>query len=267
MSAADDAVTVLVELGMNRNEALAYVALLEHAGDQGATGYEVGANSGVPRSAVYKILSRLEELGAVFPVGESPTRYVPTDPQRFVEAMQRTFASRTARAVDRLGCLSRRARPEPVWTVSGYDEVIARADAMIRGARSSIYLSVWERELHRLRPALEAVADRELHCVLHSAAPIAEPPQGFSTWFGGVGVDVSWSHKVLVVVDRDQALIGGAEPEADNHAVWTSNPSLVDVATNHIVLDVTLIARASGRDCDAAVIPMMRPFLGRKERG
>jgi len=111
LSAADDAVTVLVELGMNRNEALAYVALLEHAGDQGATGYEVGANSGVPRSAVYKILSRLEELGAVFPVGENPTRYVPTDPQRFVEAMQRTFASRTARAVDRLGCLSRRARP------------------------------------------------------------------------------------------------------------------------------------------------------------
>jgi len=64
-----------------------------------------------------------------------------------------------------------------------------------------------------------------------------------------------------VVVDRREALIGGSEPDADNHAVWTTNPSLVDVATNHIILDLTLMSQRSGRSCDADVAPMMRPHL------
>ena len=60
-----------------------------------------------------------------------------------------------------------------------------------------------------------------------------------------------------------EALIGGTEPDADNHAVWTTNPSLVDTATNHIILDITLMARDRDReaDCEAVVSPMMRPHL------
>ena len=42
---------------------------------------------------------------------------------------------------------------------------------------------------------------------------------------------------------------------------WTTNPSLVDVAANHIILDITLLARAQGRDATGDVAPMMRPHL------
>ena len=73
-----------------------------------------------------------------------------------------------------------------------------------------------------------------------------------------VGVDEPRQHEVAGGVDHlvvghhmvDEADLGGAggtggtEPDADNHAVWTPNPSLVDVATNHIILDITLMARA-----------------------
>jgi hypothetical protein len=65
------------------------------------------------------------------------------------------------------------------------------------------------------------------------------------------------------VVDRREALIGGAEPGADNDAVRTTNPSLVDVATNHVILDLTLLAQRAGRSCEADVAPMMRPHLDR----
>jgi hypothetical protein len=64
---------------------------------------------------------------------------------------------------------------------------------------------------------------------------------------------------MLLVVDRQQVLVGGAEPEADNHAVWTMNPSIIDVVTNHVILDVTLIARRTGRPCEEDVAPLMRP--------
>ncbi len=267
MSAAADAVSLLVELGLNRNEALAYVSLLENAGADGATGYEVGTISGVPRSAIYKILHRLEEMGAVFPQGKDPVRYVPTDAARFVEHMGNTFRGRAERAAESLSRLSVRSRPEPVWTVSRYDEVIDRIDAMIRSARHSIYLSMWQREVQLLKPAIEAVADRDLHRVLHSPGPVDDPPAGFALWSADIPSwepKAGWSHKALVVVDRSQALIGGTEPESDNHAVWTSNPSILDTATNHIVLDITLLSGATGRDCSDDVSPMMRPHLARQ---
>ncbi len=266
VSAANDAVAMLVELGLNRNEALAYVGLLEHAGPQGATGYELGTISGVPRSAIYKILHRLEQMGAVFPVGDNPVRYVPTDAKTFVVEMSRSFEGRATKAAASLSKLSVRERPEPVWTLSRYDDVMDRIESMIRGAEHSIYLSIWQRELDRLAGAFAAVADRDLHRVVHSPARLAGVPKGFVTWDADVAVDepkAGWSHKALVVVDRVQALIGGTEPNADNHAVWTSNPSIVDTTTNHIVLDITLLAKAQGRDCSQDVSPMMRPHLER----
>ena len=55
--------------------------------------------------------------------------------------------------------------------------------------------------------------------------------------------------------------VDNAAAEADNQAVWTTNPSLVDVATNHLILDITLLAARQGRDCAAVVAPMMMPHL------
>lgn len=260
----EEIVSQLVASGLTRNESLAYVSLLESDESGGMTGYEVAARSGIPRSAVYSVLRKLENTGAAFATGDKPARYVPTPPARLVAGM-RTSATTT---YDRLGeVLSRipvRALPEPIWTLSRYDQVLARLDQMLRGAERSIYLSLWSRELDALRPALDAVADRPLHRVLHSVDSIANRPAGFSCWTDDLtdnAEKATWSHKILAVVDRRIALMGGADPNADNHAVVTTNPSLVDVATNHIILDITLLSRTAGRDPAADVSPMMRPHL------
>lgn len=255
----------LTELGLTRNEALAYVSLLEEPG-QGSTGYEVAARSGIPRSAVYTVLRQLEEKGAAFAQGESPARYVPTAPDRLIEAIRRQTAARLGRLEGALGRLPARSRPEPIWILSRYDQIIRRMEQMIRLAEQSIYLSVWGRELELLLPALREVArpGRPMRCVLHSPDRIGTAPPGFSLWIDDVAGDTgkaAWSHKALLVVDRREALIGGAEPHADNQAVLTTNPSLVDTATNHIILDITLLARREGRDCTDDVSPMMRPHL------
>ena len=60
----EELVALLTALGLSRNEAFAYVTLLEEPSSEGCTGYEVAARSGVPRSAVYTVLARLEETGA-----------------------------------------------------------------------------------------------------------------------------------------------------------------------------------------------------------
>ncbi len=254
----------LVDIGLARNEALAYLTLLEEDGSAGLTGYEVAARSGIPRSAVYAVLRKLEAGGAAFGEGSDPVRYLPRDPGDWVNQVRRDTMGRLGALQAGLGSLPKRARPEPVWILRRYDEVLARLDVMIRGAESSIYASLWPRELAVLTPALDAVAHRPLHRVLHCPERLDHRPAGFSCWVDDLSGDpakAGWSHKALVVVDRREAIIGGTEPHADNHTVWTANSSLVDVATNHIVLDVTLLARKQGVDCGEVVAPMMRPHL------
>ncbi len=253
-----------MELGLTRNEALAYVTLLEDSGNGGLTGYEVAARSGIPRSAVYTVLRKLQDSGAAFSMGNEPARYAATDPQKFVDQMRRSMVARMESLSEQLGKLPKRARPEPVWILHKYADVMARIDTMIRSAERSVYLSIWPRELAQILPSLQAVAEQPLHRVLYSPAEDMACPPGFSCWVDSLGDDVAkaaWSHKALVVVDHREALIGGTEPLADNQAVWTTNPSLVDAAINGIIMDITLLARTTDRDCTDVVSPMMRPHL------
>lgn len=260
-----EVVATLQELGLTRSEAQAYLTLLEAEEVAGLTGYEVAARSSVPRSAVYTVLGRLEELGAAFHTGEQPVRYVPTDPARFLDHLRRTGEARLARAGEQLSDLPKRSRPEPVWIVSRYEEVLRTADRLIRGAKRSVALSAWGREVASLSSALGDAADRpELLRVLHSPDLAGRELAGFSCWtedLAGDPTKADWSHKLIVVVDGGEALIGGAEPDADNQAVRTTNRSLVDVANNHVILDITRISAATGRDCADVVAPLMRPHL------
>ena len=262
--AEETLIAQLTELGLTRNQALAYLTLLADGGSDGLTGYEVGARSGIPRSAVYQVLKQLEQHGAAFAVGEEPQRFLAAEPARWLERVRRSTLVQLDAVGAALQRLPARSRPEPLWIVRRYDEVIERIAEMIRGAERSVYLSLWSRELRAVRGALDAAACKPLHRVLHCPEGLSECPDGFSCWVDSTDDDAgksAWSHKAIVVVDRREALVGGAEPDADNDAVWTTNPSLVDVATNHIILDITLMARTTGRDCFADVAPMMRPHL------
>ncbi len=251
-------------LGLSRNEALAYLTLLGAEEEQGITGYEVGSRSSIPRSAVYTVLRKLQDVGAAFSVGEKPERFVAIAPERWLAQVRQTAELRIAEAQAELQQVRKQQRPEPIWILNGYDEVLSRIDQLIRSAQQSVWLSLWPRELAVLAPALETVAKHRLHRVLHCPSALSEPPAGFACWSarepeGGAPAD--WSHKALVVIDGREALIGGTEPYADNHAVYTTNPSLVDTATNHIILDITLLARQRGENIDALVAPMMRTQL------
>ena len=66
-------------LGFTATDAKAYLALVKNSP---ATGYELATRSGVPRSAIYGVLKRLEALGLVNPIQDKPVRYVPLAPER-----------------------------------------------------------------------------------------------------------------------------------------------------------------------------------------
>jgi sugar-specific transcriptional regulator TrmB len=66
---SEDFIKRMTELGFTKNEAKAYLSLLRNSP---ATRYEVSKASGIPRSAIYDVISRLEELGAVSAIYSEP---------------------------------------------------------------------------------------------------------------------------------------------------------------------------------------------------
>lgn len=258
----DAVVELLAETGMTRNEALAYLTLLEDDSGEGLTGYEVAARSKVPRSAVYGVLRKLEESGASFSHGADPARYVAIEPARLVHGLRRGALERISQLEEGLSRLPTRNRPEPVWIVSNYREVMSRIETLIRSARESLVISLWPREISPLIPTLLEVPAR-VHRVLFSPGPLSHSLPGFHVWTGTLGSGETWDHKAVVIIDGREALIGGAEPEADNQAVLTTNASLVGIALDHVVLDITLLAGRQGKDAAAAVGPLLRTRLPR----
>src|SRR3954464_15344175 len=104
-----DVLESLSELGFSTNEARAYKGLLV---ESPATGYEIAQRAGIPRSAIYAVLKRLEDEGLAARVEESPARYTPLPPSDLLRVLRRRFEgslSDLTQSIDRL-----RPPPPPI---------------------------------------------------------------------------------------------------------------------------------------------------------
>ena len=80
--------SAMTELGFTKSESKVNTALLKK---QPATGYELAASSGVPRSAIYNILKKLESGGLINAIQDKPARYVPLPPEHLCELLKGRF--------------------------------------------------------------------------------------------------------------------------------------------------------------------------------
>jgi len=256
----DDILESLTELGFSTNEARAYKGLLV---ESPATGYEIAQRAGIPRSAIYAVLKRLEDDGLVARVEDSPARYSPLPPADLLGVLRRRFEH----SVTQLDGSLRRLRPPPppvdLWNVSGYDEVLDRAQALIAAADKFIFCSIWRREAHRLKPALEAAAKRKVKIIAFSFCALDEllPGKIYSYQLDEKDLEAFWKHKLILVVDHARTLMGGCEP-GDSEAVVTGHPAITEVALNNIALDITLLGQRQKLDTTTSMVEMLGERLG-----
>jgi predicted transcriptional regulator len=263
MSRQDDVLESLTELGFSTNEARAYRGLLV---ESPATGYEIAQRANIPRSAIYAVLKRLEENGLVARVEESPARYAPLPPSDLMGVLRRRFDTHLKSLDESL----RRLRPPPppidLWNVSGYEEVLERAAAMVRAAEKHVFLSVWRREAERLLPVLREAADRKVKVIAFSFTALEALPSMPGTLYT-YGLEESdleafWKHKLILVVDHGRALMGTTEPSAPSEAVVTGHAAIIEIALNNIALDITLLSQRRRMDATESMVEMLGDRLG-----
>jgi len=231
----------LKSFGFTSNEAKTYLSLLQN---NPATGYEVSGKSGIPRSAIYEILKRLESTGMVSCVDTNPTRYIPLPPDHFFDLLENNFSANLDTLKDSLKNVNTDLEVGDLWNIRGYDSMIDRARNMIRNAKSAVYLSIWRAEFEKLHADLKDAEKRGVRIVVFSFCDMpTDVGMVYAYNLDSTRLQNVWNSKILMVVDRDSALLGGVEKLPTNKVAWTRNSAIVAIALNYIILDLTLFGQ------------------------
>jgi sugar-specific transcriptional regulator TrmB len=228
----------LREIGLGDYEAKLYVALVKR---HPASGYELARSSGVPSSKVYEVLARLQDKDLVFPTdgGGRAKRYVPVDPEEFIDR----YRARVDRALDGLrDALQAVGAEEPVgyiWNVNGRAPLLERTLRLIERAERTLLLSGWDEELTELSTAIAAAHRRKVRVaiidygslVLEASAvyphPIKDTIHGEK---GGRGLTLS--------ADARVALMGLVQEDGGAHGAWSRNHAFVAAAEDYLKHDI-----------------------------
>jgi sugar-specific transcriptional regulator TrmB len=242
----DRVISAMQQLGFTATDAKAYIGLLK---SHPATGYELAARTGVPRSAIYNVLGRLESLGLVNVVHEKPARYLPLKPDRLFEMLHMRFSSSLDDLRGAIKTLAVRPQEAATWTLVGYRSMLEQASTLILSAEQRVVASLWAREALALEPALITALARGVEVVLFSFNPI---PEHLGTVFSyGIPEDRLehyWSHKIILIADQSRLMVGGADQSEDTRSVVTEEQAVVEMAMSNLVLDLTLFGQRKGCD-------------------
>jgi len=235
-------VSTLQDMGLSMNESKAYQALLRQGP---ANGYEISKRSGITRSVIYGVLDRLVDKGYALAVDSDPVIYAPLPPAQLVKRYRETYESNIERLESGLRKVASGLDAENyILGVSGYDDTIRKARELVSGAEREVVVSAWGSDCAPLQDELNA-AERNGRTVIlfcHSKVPFRVG----TIYEYGLDEEIirqKWpTRRIMVAADCRTALIGDIRPDADLGIV-TSNPMIVQMAVEHVILDILHLAQ------------------------
>jgi len=251
----DNVLHKMMQLGFTNYEARTYLGLLKLSP---ATGYEISQLAHVPRSVVYSVLKQLESRGIVISIHDKPRRYIPLAPDEMLKRMETDYASRVSNLKDDLAELSNKSGTEGFWNLRGYQSLMQTCETLIREAHKSIYISGWQREISLLREHLLNACKRNVFVVIFSFNEI-NPPIGVTLAYGipEEKLEHYWDRKLILVTDSKNLIMGPANQQEDEQAIWTQNKAALTIATNYIILDITLFGQRMNMDISNIIAGML----------
>lgn len=247
-------VMIMKELGFTIYEAKTYLYLLKH---NPATRYELSKYSGVPRSAIYAVIRRLEDQGMVNAIHSKPKLYMPLPPVELLRLLENRFQKTLGEFKENLDKLDATQEMDHVWNIVGYDNLILKAKELIREAHKSIYLSVWRREAVQLQEELLEAERQGVKIILFSFTEIPfQVGRILSHNLDEKELEKIWDHKIILCVDQKELIMGEADVGKDKKVAWTRSRALISIALNHIILDITLFGQRYGVNIDDCVVEM-----------
>jgi len=251
----EDLLAKLAKLDFTNYEARAYLGLLRN---NPATGYEISHQANVPRSVIYSILRKLETMGVVISIHEKPRRYIPLPPKQLMSLLESDFSKRITSVKDDLIGFTNKPESEGFWNIRGYESLMELCASLINETKQSVYIHGWNREIELLKEPLMTAKQRGVEITVFSFTELDEE-------YGNVyayGIDDTklskfWDHKLILVTDSKNLVMGSANSEDDQQAIWSQNSAVITIAVNYIILDITLYGQRKNLDVSETVMKLM----------
>ncbi len=251
----DELLAKLVKLGFTNYEARTYLGLLNN---NPATGYEVSHQSGVPRSVIYSILRKLESMGVVISIHDKPRRYIPLAPKQLMSLLESDFSKRIGSLKDDLFSYNDKPESEGFWNIRGYESLMELCTSLIDEANVSIYLSGWKREIDQLKRPLLLAKKRGVDITVFSFTEIDEKyGEVFAYGIPEEKLVSFWDHKLILVTDSKNLVMGSANQDDEQQSIWTQNRAVITILVNYIILDITLFGQRKNMDVSGTVMKLM----------
>ena len=237
--------------GISKNAARAYCALLKI---NPATGYEVSVNAEIPRSAVYNVLNKLESMGLVSGVGDKPKKYIPLPPSSLLEHLEHVHKESIDGLKMSLENMELDDEAFDFWHIHGYQNLIFSLKEAIKKAKRKIFISAWPREIKKLDIELVNAQELGIELTTFSFCKI-DKQYGETISYNLDENDLRkiWTPKVIIVADHKTTIMGSAKDNKNSRSILTQNEAITEIATNHIILDITLAGSRLGINTDPVV--------------
>ncbi|MCP4691070.1 MAG: TrmB family transcriptional regulator [Desulfobacterales bacterium] len=222
----------MFNFGFSQYETTAYLTLLSH---HPINGSRLSRHSGIPRARIYDVLRGLKAKGVVVALDKG--RFAPLPPEETLKRFRHLFDTELDALEKRFKSAAVSTEYEYVWTIEGYNDVMAKAREMAVSSRFEIYIRLYPREAKLLDQALQEAAERGVKVKYISMGP---PLSTFDLQVAHPGADAveerAGGRSFDIVVDKQEILVGLFEKdrEDDSPINWAKNHWFVVAARDSL---------------------------------
>lgn len=230
----------LMEIGLSKYEARAYISLLE---DYPATAYETARASGIPTSKIYEVMAKLLEKDIVMEIVEnSKKRYIPREPGEFLEHYKSMINTTLSLLKTELSHMKKETNVSYIWNVSDYSHLIEQGKRIILNATTSILLSTWKEEVDHFKDILLLKETQGTRiAIIHFGKPIISAGQMYPHPIEDTIYTEKGGRGLVVVADSKEALMGTVFENNTIEGAWSRNRGFVTLAEDYIKHDIYIM--------------------------
>lgn len=226
----------LALFNFTKTESQIYIALLQCPQINGS---KLAKIVNLPRSTVYNSLNNLQNRGAAILIPGDINVYRAEEPELLFNRLKEQLSRSADEIKDELSRISIKKPTEGFANISGYENALSKTREFLISAEKEVYfdtnidLSLFKEELLELNRRGIRVIVFTSNKVNGNDLPVE---LFYADKFNMCGHPYS---KLMMVVDQKKALISQSMND-DTNGVYSNNPILIDLVSEHIHLDIYL---------------------------
>lgn len=226
------------KIGVSKTEAAVYVELLKKPRQNGS---QLSSILDIKKPSVYLALEKLNQRGFVFLEQGDSKAYIAKEPQTLIAELKDQFLQSTDILLEEL------VKIEPIidlniyLSIAGRQNILLKLKEMINKAEKELYIntnfkvSLFEKEI---RDAL----DRGVRIIAFSFTDINDLALPIEFYYNkGLGDIFATEENIIMVTDNNWALFAANRDQTELNGVFSNNPFLVNILSDHIHNDIYLL--------------------------